>query len=173
MSAIRCFFIVYYSRCLHQWQPHEGKPLSSLFFLDDHKHPNPDIQFWKFAITGADYNRELKIWSCETWNCLQIVSFTAPMDVPSNFQVHPCMKVVLDLSANYLVMSDTKRVVLYVLQMYQDMEQGRAHVSSIAEFLLTQPCLSMAVQDAGRRRFKKQVSKMGTTQFLENFSSVL
>lgn len=24
-------------RCLHKWQPHDGKPLSSLFFLDNHK----------------------------------------------------------------------------------------------------------------------------------------
>ena len=24
-------------RCLHNWPPHEGKPLSSLFFLDNHQ----------------------------------------------------------------------------------------------------------------------------------------
>lgn len=28
-------------RCLHMWQPHDGKPLSSLFFLDNHRsHSN-------------------------------------------------------------------------------------------------------------------------------------
>ena len=25
-------------QCLHQWRPHDGKPISSLFFLDDHKN---------------------------------------------------------------------------------------------------------------------------------------
>ncbi|ESO82694.1 hypothetical protein LOTGIDRAFT_108799, partial [Lottia gigantea] len=27
-------------RCLHQWKPHDGKPLSCLHFLDDHKNFN-------------------------------------------------------------------------------------------------------------------------------------
>lgn len=26
------------SRCLHQWRPHGGRPISCLFFLDDHKN---------------------------------------------------------------------------------------------------------------------------------------
>lgn len=29
-------------RCLHQWNPHDGKPLSALFFLDNHKHHSPE-----------------------------------------------------------------------------------------------------------------------------------
>ena len=29
-------------RCIHQWKPHDGRPVSSLFFLDDHKNPNPE-----------------------------------------------------------------------------------------------------------------------------------
>jgi enhancer of mRNA-decapping protein 4 len=41
-------------RCLHQWSPHDGKPLSSLFFLDNHLNYNPEEQFWKYAITGND-----------------------------------------------------------------------------------------------------------------------
>jgi enhancer of mRNA-decapping protein 4 len=32
-------------RCLHQWQPHDGKPLSSLFFLDNHKTYNPEYVY--------------------------------------------------------------------------------------------------------------------------------
>ncbi|KAG1690986.1 Enhancer of mRNA-decapping protein 4 [Nymphon striatum] len=27
-------------RCLHKWKPHGGKPVNSLFFLDNHKHSN-------------------------------------------------------------------------------------------------------------------------------------
>lgn len=30
------------SRCIHQWKPHDGRPISSLFFLDDHKACQPE-----------------------------------------------------------------------------------------------------------------------------------
>ena len=39
-------------RCLHKWSPHGGKPVSFIHFLDDHKDHNPEVQFWKFAVTG-------------------------------------------------------------------------------------------------------------------------
>jgi len=45
--------------------------------------------------------------------------------------------------------------VLYILQLHQDYEAGTAHVSSVSEFLLTQPVLSFALLDAGRRRLVK------------------
>lgn len=28
--------------CLHEWRPHEGRPISSMFFLDDHKGYQPE-----------------------------------------------------------------------------------------------------------------------------------
>ena len=28
--------------CLHEWQPHNGKPISSMFFLDDHQNYQPE-----------------------------------------------------------------------------------------------------------------------------------
>lgn len=34
-------------------------------------------QFWKYAVTGANKNQELKVWSCESWNCLQTIRWTA------------------------------------------------------------------------------------------------
>ncbi|CAF4188117.1 unnamed protein product, partial [Rotaria sp. Silwood2] len=60
-------------RCLHLWIPHEGRPISSLFFLDDHKNLTQDTQLWRYAISGCDQNRELKVWSCTNWSCLQII----------------------------------------------------------------------------------------------------
>ena len=45
------------------------------------------------------------------------------------------------------------------MQLYQDPDNGWAHVSSISEFLLTQPCLSFAILDASRRKFKKLADK--------------
>ncbi|KAL4234139.1 enhancer of mRNA decapping 4 [Mactra antiquata] len=154
------FFQVYMNektspRCLHVWKPHGGKPMSCLFFLDDHKNCSPDAQFWKFAITGANYNQEIKLWSCESWKCLQTIRFLCPPNMPSNFSVEPCMKASLDLSAKFFVLSDIKRNVLYVLQIYQDSLQNTAHVSSVSEFTLAQPCLSFAILSAGTRRLKK------------------
>ncbi|OWF47144.1 enhancer of mRNA-decapping protein 4-like [Mizuhopecten yessoensis] len=144
-------------RCLHQWKPHDGKPLSSLFFLDDHKYFSADAQFWKFAVTGAMNNQELKIWTCESWTCLQTIRFSCPPGLPSNFQLDPCMKAALDLSAKYLVLSDIRRKVLYVLQIHQEGDSNAAHVSSVSEFLLAQPCLSFALMDASKKKFKKSI----------------
>jgi len=45
--------------------------------------------------------------------------------------------------------------VLYVLQIYHAGDQSSAHVSSVSEFTLAQPCLSFAILDAGTKRFKK------------------
>ncbi|XP_064611108.1 enhancer of mRNA-decapping protein 4-like [Liolophura sinensis] len=142
-------------RCLHQWKPHDGKPMSYLAFLDDHKNPNLETQFWKYAVTGANNNQEIKIWSCESWNCLQTIRFLEPPNLPTNFHVEPSLKACLDLSAKYLVLTDIKRKVLYVLQLFQDNEAGMAHVSSISEFLLTQPCLSLSIYGASTKKFKK------------------
>ena len=45
-------------RCLHEWAPHNGKPLSSLFFLDNHRNHQADEQFWKYAVTGTSLLKE-------------------------------------------------------------------------------------------------------------------
>ena len=45
--------------------------------------------------------------------------------------------------------------MLYVLQIHQDNSSNTAHVSSVSEFTLAQPCLSFAILDAGTKRFKK------------------
>lgn len=135
-------------RCLHHWQPHGGKPLSSLFFLDNHKNYNPEIQFWKFAITGANDNSELKLWSCETWTCLQTIHFSARSD--ERIKLKPC----LDLASGYLLLSDIYRKVLYVLQLHIGNNETLALILSVSEFLLPYPILSFGIVDAGIRRFK-------------------
>ena len=97
-------------RCLHEWAPHDGNPVSSLFFLDNHKDHQPDEPFWKFAVTGSNFNSELKIWSCETWSCLQTIKF-APND-----ESETVLKAALDLTAKFLVLSDINRKNVYILQ---------------------------------------------------------
>jgi enhancer of mRNA-decapping protein 4 len=59
------------------------------------------VQFWKFAITGAENNSELKVWSCESWTCLQTIRFT-----PEAGKQDIVLKAGLDLGAGYLLLSD-------------------------------------------------------------------
>lgn len=132
-------------RCLHQWRPHGGRPISCLFFLDDHKTYHPEVQFWRFAITGCDNNTELKVWSCEVWSCLQTIKF-AP--TPSTGKL-PVLKAGLDLSAGYLLLSDIYNKVLYILSLIKDNGDTLTSVSTISEFLLPYPILSFGIVDAG------------------------
>lgn len=47
--------------------------MTFMTFLDDLKHHKPESQYWKYAVTGAKDNTEMKIWTCENWTCLQTV----------------------------------------------------------------------------------------------------
>uniref|UniRef100_A0A8C5X6B1 Enhancer of mRNA-decapping protein 4 n=1 Tax=Malurus cyaneus samueli TaxID=2593467 RepID=A0A8C5X6B1_9PASS len=131
-------------RCLHEWKPHDGRPLSCLLFCDNHKKQDPEVPFWRFLITGADQNRELKMWCTVSWTCLQTVRFSP--DIFSSMSILPSLKVCLDLSAEYLILSDVQRKVLYVMELMQNQEEGKAYFSSISEFLLTHPVLSFGIQ---------------------------
>lgn len=44
--------------------------------------------------------------------------------------------------------------VLYVMELLQDQEKGRASFTAISEFLLTHPVLSFGVQDVSRARLR-------------------
>lgn len=136
-------------RCLHHWKPHEGNPLSALFFLDNHSDYNPDIQFWKFAVTGCDKNSELKIWSCETWTCLQTIKFQRPQGDSLPIR----MKASLDLTARYLLLADIDRRLVYVLSLdLGNSSQGiGASVVSVSEFASPASFLSFCCVSAGRR----------------------
>jgi enhancer of mRNA-decapping protein 4 len=105
-------------RCLHKWSPHDGRPVSCLFFLDDHKVHDPAVQFWKYAVTGADNNSELKVWSCETWTCLQTVRFQQP-EAAGGGQKRLALKAAMDLAANFLILSDIYRKRVYALHFKQ------------------------------------------------------
>ena len=107
-------------------------------------------QFWRFAITGCDNNSELKVWSCELWNCLQTIKF-APM--PST-QKAPVLKARLDLAAGYLLLSDIYNKVLYILSITKDSDEAVACINTVSEFLLPYPILSFAIVDAGQRRLR-------------------
>ncbi|KAG8234794.1 hypothetical protein J437_LFUL006626, partial [Ladona fulva] len=133
-------------RCLHEWCPHGGKALSCLFFLDDHRNPSPEVQFWKYVVTGTRNNHELKLWSCESWTCLQTIYFGNKEALIG--QEEGFLKAGLDLSAKFLLLSDIARKVLYVLQFGRDEDIGIPFVTTISEFCLPYPILSFGVVDA-------------------------
>ena len=140
-------------RCLHQWSPHGGRPVSSLFFLDDHKVHNPDVQFWKFAVTGADFNSELKVWSCESWTCLQTIKLSPPATAGGQ-QPRSAFKAAIDLAAKYLVLSDIHRKYVYVLHLSQ--RDKNVGVISVSEFATPSAFLSMSVVSAGLEKVKDE-----------------
>lgn len=136
-------------RCLHHWTPHGEKMLSSLYFLDNHKNYRPDVQFWKFAVTGADNNTELKVWSCETWVCLQTLRIHPNVDDC----IEPCFKAEMDLTSRYMFLSDIKRKVLLILLVQQDPISSAAFIKSISEFRVPLPVLSLAISSVSFTKF--------------------
>lgn len=138
-------------RCLHEWQPHEGKPLSFLDFLDNHCMYSSEEQFWKFAVTGCNNNTELKIWSCETWTCSQTITF---LPNPTCLNENIYFKVRLDLSAGYLILSEVNSRILYVLEMQRNLPGAKAYATSISEFLLPAPLISFGILEATLRNFR-------------------
>uniref|UniRef100_A0A3B4AZ59 Enhancer of mRNA-decapping protein 4 n=1 Tax=Periophthalmus magnuspinnatus TaxID=409849 RepID=A0A3B4AZ59_9GOBI len=135
--------------CLHELRPHGGQPLSCLLFCDNHKRQDP-VPFWRFLITGADQNQELKMWCTVSWTCLQTIFSPDPY----NSTVLPSLKASLDLSAEYLILTDVQRKVLYVMELQQDLEKGKASFTAVSEFLLTHPVLSFGVRDVTQSRLR-------------------
>ncbi|XP_068588037.1 enhancer of mRNA-decapping protein 4 [Cebidichthys violaceus] len=138
-------------RCLHELRPHGGRPLSCLLFCDNHKRQDPEVPFWRFLITGADQNQELKLWCTVSWTCLQTIRFSPDL---FNSSVLPSLKASLDLAAEYLILTDVQRKVLYVMELRQDQEKGKASFTAVSEFLLTHPVLSFGVRDVAHCRWR-------------------
>lgn len=131
-------------KCLHNFEPHNGIPVTRLMFCDNHTSKDESTQFWRFLITGASNNAEVKVWCTVSWKCLQTFRFLPPKNSPSDVPA-PYMTMSLDLSSSYLLAADSRRMALYILQFYQDGFLGDASVTSVTEYLLTQPILSMVV----------------------------
>ncbi|XP_055837363.1 enhancer of mRNA-decapping protein 4 homolog isoform X5 [Episyrphus balteatus] len=167
-------------RCLHQWKPHGGRPVSSFFFLDNLTKTSAD-SYWKYALTGADDNTEFKIWDCGTWECLQTINIKTSEDKKLKFIAE------IDRTSSYLVISNLDTRVMYVLQIItapdgtpsidmnalssagggslnntvtinsNDQIKKKAVgvcVKSVSEFPLSSPILSFSIVDAAVRRYK-------------------
>ncbi|XP_051858129.1 enhancer of mRNA-decapping protein 4 homolog isoform X1 [Drosophila albomicans] len=169
-------------RCLHEWKPHDGKRVSSLFFLDNINKPVDDA-YWQYVITTSDYNTEIKLWNCSLWECLQTVNIVASIPTP----VQPCKFIAgIDRSAGYLVISSIDSLAVYVMQINSggalnsslndqasdsgDSENGNvsagagsgsvgnketvARIQNVAEFKLSSGILSFSIVDASMRQLK-------------------
>uniref|UniRef100_A0A1B0CH76 Uncharacterized protein n=1 Tax=Lutzomyia longipalpis TaxID=7200 RepID=A0A1B0CH76_LUTLO len=165
-------------RRLHHWKPHNGKIVTSFFFLDNHTEFTSNSTFWKHAITGADNNTEFKVWRCDTWTCIQTVTFKTQGDFPL------CLKAEIDKTSSYLMVSDTINRGLYAMQIVKTIKEedsgsedggdgggatkkdkttdsggttsinSIAYVKSITEFPMSSPILSFGIVDAALRKYK-------------------
>ncbi|GAB0093302.1 Enhancer of mRNA-decapping protein 4 homolog [Sergentomyia squamirostris] len=160
-------------RRLHHWKPHNGKIVTSFFFLDNYTEFASNNTFWKHAITGAENNTEFKVWRCDTWTCIQTVTFTSQGDIPLN------LRAEIDKTSSYLMISDCNNRGLYALQIVKTIkdddsltddngsEGGKAksekpeanvnsiaYIKSITAFPMSQPILSFGIVDAALRKYK-------------------
>lgn len=106
---------------------------------------------WKFTITGANHNSELKLWSCETWSCLQTIHFKPD---PTNLIQSVYLKMCIDYSGQYLVLSDLNNKALYVLQLKRNDEAQQIYVTMLAQFLLPTAFLSFHITEASCRKLR-------------------
>lgn len=91
------------------------------------------------------------MWCTVSWTCLQTIRFSPD---PLNSSTLPSLKASLDLSAEYLILTDVQRKVLYVMELRQDLEKGKANFTAVSEFLLTHPVLSFGVRDVTQCRLR-------------------
>ncbi|KAH8319040.1 hypothetical protein KR067_005765 [Drosophila pandora] len=162
-------------RCLHEWKPHDGKKVSSLFFLDNINKPVEEA-YWQHVITTSDANTEIKLWNCTLWECLQTINLEAsiPSPVQQGFFI-----AGIDRSANYLVLSSIDCLAVYVLQIAStgrsdsgdsDGEAGEGkRIHNIAEFKLSSGILSFSIVNATMRRVKSSIESYYPFEEPEDF----
>lgn len=180
------FYQIYFHeitpRCLHSWSPHDGASISSFFFLDNLTQSIAGSTLWKYAVTLAANNTEIKISKCDNWKTLQTITFKSPTGQPLAF------KAEIDRTSSYLILSDMSNRQLYVLQIlkenalsqngseeHKNGEEGatggisRVFVKSIAEFHLVSPILSYGISNASIRRYKCALSDNYLIDELEDY----
>lgn len=169
-------------RCLHStWSPHDGAAVTSFFFLDNHTQPNAGSTFWKYAVTLAENNTEIKVYKCDAWKELQSIKFKSSTGQPLAF------KAEIDRTSSYLILSDMSNRQMYVLQILkenalsngsEDHHNGddgasggiaRVFVKSIAEFHLSSHILSYGISNASIRRYKCALSDNYLIDELEDY----
>ncbi|XP_030765683.1 enhancer of mRNA-decapping protein 4 isoform X2 [Sitophilus oryzae] len=134
-------------KCLHEWKPHNGKPLSSILFVDNVLEFSPEC--WKFTITTAENNSEIKLWSCESWQCLQTINFypNVQSKVPELF-----LNIAIDYRGQFVVVSDINNKGIYVMRLKKNEAGNQIGITQLYHLLLPAPFLSFHILDADIRR---------------------
>jgi enhancer of mRNA-decapping protein 4 len=178
-------------RCLHSWMAHDGSPVSSFFFLDNHTQPIVGNTLWKYVVTLANNNTEIQVTRCDGWKVLQTIKFNSTTDQPLSF------KAEIDRTSSYLILNDMSNRQFYVLHILKENalsqkngssgsgdEQNsngnsnnellpggisRVFVKSIGEFQLASTVLSYGISNASIRRYKCALSENYLIDELEDF----
>ncbi|XP_035905257.1 enhancer of mRNA-decapping protein 4 homolog isoform X2 [Anopheles stephensi] len=129
-------------RRLHLWKPHDGKPITSFFFLDNYTETVNNKTIWKHAITCAENNAEIKVWCCESWECLQTVRLTSPV---ADASLH--FKAEIDISSTYLVLTERTTRQIYVLQI----RKGKSTVLPDADAVVHQSKKTILTKESTAR----------------------
>ncbi|KAK2724842.1 enhancer of mRNA-decapping protein 4-like isoform X2 [Artemia franciscana] len=140
----------YQPKVLHQWTPHEGKPVSYIEFIDNLLENNADEskEYWKFVIVGSCDNTEIKIYTCENWKCQQTISFLPEKDSGINKLQ---LNIGMDLTRKFIVLSDIQNSVLYVGDIGD--KNGISVIHSLTQLFFGMPVISFDIYDvtAGSR----------------------
>ena len=137
-GVVKCWSIEK-TKCVHKLDPHESCEVSQMKFLDDLTHSTRyeahTDSFWKFLLTLSRPRSEIKLWSCSDWGCLQSISFHTHSPPP------PLLRLATDRSSRFLALWDINLPVLYLL----DFSRDSSHFTTLGEFTLTQPILSLSI----------------------------
>ena len=74
-------------RCVENVNPGQGVFLFLLRFFTCWGFFVFSLPMWRFLITGADLNREIKIWCTVTWSCLQTIRYCPCSDYLFNVKM--------------------------------------------------------------------------------------
>lgn len=123
-------------KLLHSWEPHGGAPVTHMLLLDNLE----EEACWRFLVSFSKDNSVMKVWSTETWTCLQVISFHGPAPSDS-IRIIP----YVDRHAKFIYLSDCHNKVFYVLEIFSDTTRPIAYVYKFAAFLVISPILSVHV----------------------------
>ncbi|KAF6779463.1 hypothetical protein AHF37_00888 [Paragonimus kellicotti] len=94
-----------------------------MVFLDERDSEISGSTTWNSLLTGAQYNRELRLWSCANWSCIQTLRFCVSKPDPQNPELQdstapslipnakPSIIMSFDWSKSLLVAADITRRV--------------------------------------------------------------
>lgn len=124
---------------------------------------------WKNAITYSEQKYELKLWCCETWNCLQSLVFRNLGDVPLH------LTLGMDRTASYMLVSDMYDQQLYVFHIDKSNANTTVNhrrltcIKSVAKFPLASQILSFDIVSASVQQHKCGLSDAYLTNDIDDY----